>query len=197
MSLTLHAPKSNVNAGAKVELIARFLDIPLEFNRIPMKDTKTPEHLKRHPLGKIPVLETPEGCIFESHAIIRYLARKAGRMYGNNPGETAQIDQWLEFSHTQIYPYLRVIIMALFGYAPSNKDSYADAKKNLLTVLQACENRLKDNEFLGGKELSVADVVIAANLRYIFSLVYDEKARSTLPGVTKWFVSVMEHKVCL
>lgn len=96
-------------------------------------------------------METPEGCIFESHAIIRYLARKAGKMYGSNPGETAQIDQWLEFSHTQIYPYLMAIIRALFGYGPSDKDSYAEAKKNLLIVLQALEKRLKDNEFLGGK----------------------------------------------
>eukprot|EP00178_Gracilaria_changii_P012592 TRINITY_DN3563_c0_g1_i1.p1 TRINITY_DN3563_c0_g1~~TRINITY_DN3563_c0_g1_i1.p1 ORF type:complete len:160 (-),score=22.21 TRINITY_DN3563_c0_g1_i1:659-1138(-) len=159
-----------------------------------MAETKTPEHLKRHPLGKIPVLETPEGCIFESHAIIRYLARKAGKLYGNTAGETAQIDQWLEFSHTQLYPYLRTIVMAVFGYTgygPSNKDTYADAKKNIIAILNVLENRLKDNEFLGGKELSVADIVMASNLRYTFTLIFDEAVRATIPAVTKWFVSVM------
>ena len=64
MSLTLYAPKSHVNAGAKVELAARFLEIPLEFNRIPRTEWKSPEYLKKHPLGKIPTLETPEGCIY-------------------------------------------------------------------------------------------------------------------------------------
>lgn len=109
MSLVLYSPRINVTHGTKVEVVAKFLGINLEFNRIPPTEWKTPEHLKRHPLGKVPVLETPEGCIYESLSIIRYLARKAGKLYGTSAAETAQIDQWLEFSNTQLQPYLAAI----------------------------------------------------------------------------------------
>jgi elongation factor 1-gamma len=70
-------------------------------------------------LGKVPVLETPEGYLYESLAIVRYLARKAGKMYGSTPGETALIDQWLEFNNTQIQPHITATMYVLFGYFPS------------------------------------------------------------------------------
>ena len=119
MSLVLYSPRINVTHGTKVEVVAKFLGINLEFNRIPPTEWETPEHLKRHPLGKVPVLETPEGCIYESLSIIRYLARKAGKLYGSTAAETAQIDQWLEFSNTQLQPYLAAINYPIFGFAQS------------------------------------------------------------------------------
>ena len=85
MNLTLYSPKSHVNNGTKVDVVAKFLEIPLDYVRIPFTEWKSPEYLQKHPLGKIPLLETPEGCIYESMTIVRYLARKAGKMYGNNP----------------------------------------------------------------------------------------------------------------
>lgn len=85
MSLKLYSPQRYACAGAKIELFFRFLDLDVEFNRIPDNQWKSPEYLTKHPLGKIPTLETPEGCIYESAAILRYLARKVGKFYGNTP----------------------------------------------------------------------------------------------------------------
>lgn len=53
------------------------------------EDTKKPEHLARHPLGKVPALETADGPLFESNAILRYLARlnRAAGLYGSNAYE--------------------------------------------------------------------------------------------------------------
>ena len=59
MSLVLYSPKSHLTHGTKVEVVAKFLGIDLELNRIPYAEWKSAEHLKRHPLGKVPVLETP------------------------------------------------------------------------------------------------------------------------------------------
>lgn len=191
----MHSPRSNVTHGTKVEVVAKFLGIDLELNRIPPTEWKGAEHLKRHPLGKVPVLETPEGCIFESLSIIRFLARKAGKLYGGNAAETAQIDQWLEFTNTQLQPYLSAINYTVFGYFPSPQDKYEEAKKSLQEVLKVLDCHLEKNEFLGSKSLSVADIVVAVQLRYLFCLVLDEAARSGLPHLTKWFVKIMEHDV--
>ena len=81
MSYKLYAPQHQLSPGIKSELLAKFIDIPIEFERIPFDKLKTPEFLAKHPLGKVPTLETPEGCIYESNAILRFLARKAGKFY--------------------------------------------------------------------------------------------------------------------
>ena len=197
MSLTLYAPKSHVNAGARVELVAKFLEVPLEFNRIPRAEWKSAEYMKKHPMGKIPTLETPEGCIFESMSIIRYLARKSGKMYGSNAAQTAQIDQWLEWTNTQLYSCLGVVLICVFGYMPFTKEQYTEGRKNLVELLKGVDAHLSDKEFLAINQLTVADVVIASLLRYIFTLVLDEAARAELPNLTKWFVKTMEHPINL
>ena len=195
MSLTLYAPKSHVNAAMKVELVARFLEVPLEFTRIPFSELKTPDYLKKNPLGKIPTLETPEGCIFESMAIVRYLARRAGKMYGTTAAETAQVDQWFEFFNTQLYSCLMPIVIATFGYRPVTKEQYDEARKSLLEMLKGMDAHLKNNQFLATKDFTLADVVIAAGLRYVFCLCLDESSRSQIPNVTNWFVKTMEHPI--
>lgn len=197
MSLILYAPKSHVNNGTKVDVVAKFLGIPLEYNRIPLSEWKSPEYLKKNPLGKVPTLETPEGCIYESLSIVRYLARKAGKMYGNNPFETAAIDQWLEFINTQLWAVQRPVQITLFGYAflvPS-KEQYLQARKELLEVLKIFDQGLKNKDFLATKEMSVVDVVLAVHLRYFFCLLLEEKLRAPLPNLTNWFVKMMAHPI--
>jgi len=55
---------------------------------------------------------------------------------------------------------------------------------------------LAKNQFLGAKELSVSDIVIAVQLRYPFTLLFDEATRSAVPHLTKWFTSIMELETC-
>lgn len=127
--MKLYNPINPVSAGSKVEVLLRFFNFDVEFVRIPFADWKSPEYLKKHPWGKVPTLETPEGCIFESNSILRYIARKAGKMYGSNAAETASIDQWLEFITTQVGPNLARVHYAILGYFPSTKDQYDAARK--------------------------------------------------------------------
>jgi glutathione S-transferase len=129
MSFKLYNAANPISAGAKVEVLLRFFDFNVEFVRIPLAEWKSPEYLKKHPWGKIPTLETPEGCIFESHSIMRYFARKAGKMYGTNPAETASVDQWLEFINTQVNPNLARVHYAILGYFPVTKEQYDAARK--------------------------------------------------------------------
>ena len=98
-------------------MLAKILKIEIECVRIPATEWKSADYLKKNPLGKVPTLETPKGCIFESLAIMRYLARQAGKMYGSSAAETASIDQWLEFLNTQIMPCYYKIAHAVFGYS--------------------------------------------------------------------------------
>ena len=124
-------------------------------------------------MGKIPTLETPEGCIYESNAILRYLARKAGKFYGNTPAETAAIDQWLEFYNTQLSASHGRTIYGTLGYAKVTKEAYEAGKKEYIDVLKIVEAQLKKTAFLGGNELSIADFALFPSVRFSLRLWID------------------------
>ncbi|XP_024170796.1 elongation factor 1-gamma isoform X1 [Rosa chinensis] len=65
---------------------------------------KTPEFLKMNPIGKVPVLETPDGPVFESNAIARYVTHlKADNpLYGSSLIEYALVEQWIDFATLEI-----------------------------------------------------------------------------------------------
>lgn len=121
MSYKLYNPVNIISAGSKVEVLLRFFEFNVEFERIPGTEWKSEAYLKKNPFGKVPTLETPEGSIFESHSIMRYFARKANKMYGSTAAETASIDQWLEFINTQVNPSLARVHYAILGYFPVTK----------------------------------------------------------------------------
>ena len=195
MAHVLYTPQNYAVAGAKVELLLRFFpEIKVELNRLPFTEWKKEEYLKKNPQGKVPTLETPEGCIFESCAIMRYLARKGGKLYGNSPAETAIIDQWLEFHNTQVAPLNGNTIYAVFGYTSVTQANYDAAKKELLRALKTVDEHLKKHHFLGGKDLSIADICLIGGVRLYLRLLFDEKARAQIPKVVEWYHRVMEVK---
>eukprot|EP01092_Planopodium_desertum_P015583 TRINITY_DN8285_c0_g1_i3.p1 TRINITY_DN8285_c0_g1~~TRINITY_DN8285_c0_g1_i3.p1 ORF type:complete len:136 (-),score=41.80 TRINITY_DN8285_c0_g1_i3:145-552(-) len=65
------------------------------------KTNKTPEVLKSNPTGKVPYLVGPEGIVFESTAIARYISAKgkaADQLLGKTPIQQAHINQWIDFA---------------------------------------------------------------------------------------------------
>ena len=56
MSIKFYSPVSLASAGAKVEVLLRFVNFPVGFVRIPFDQWKSEEYLKKHPWGKVPTL---------------------------------------------------------------------------------------------------------------------------------------------
>jgi elongation factor 1-gamma len=189
MSLTLYAPLGNPRA-AKIEIVAEHLKVDLQFNRIDYSQIKNKEYLSKHPLGKVPLLDTPEGPIYESNAILRYLARKQNALYGSNSFEIAQVDQWLDFHNNEIDPLTFTLMAMIAGWQPANKDLYAEAKKGLKEAVKVLEGSLKGKKFLVGDSVTIADITIASVLSIPFRLLFDEKVRHGIPSVTEWYKNV-------
>lgn len=186
MSYKLYSPQNQITAGVKIEILAKFIDIPIEVDRISWDKLKTEDFLKKHPLGKVPTLETPEGCIYESGAILRFLARKAGKFYGNTPAETAAIDQWLEFYNTQLSANHPRVFYGTLGYYPVTKEAYEAGKKDYLEVLKVVEAQLNKTSYLAGNEISIADISLLPSIRLALRLWIDEKHRASIPKVVQW-----------
>ena len=75
--LTIHTFQFSV-PGLKVIYTANALGISYEINEVNLKlgEGQSPEHLKLHPAGKVPVITDGDFTLFESNAICRYLASK-------------------------------------------------------------------------------------------------------------------------
>ena len=102
--MKLHTYAGNVHALQSL-IVARYNGVEIELPPFEMgKDNKTKAFLAKSPMGKVPVLETPEGCICEAGAIARYVARirADSNMYGSSFFEAGLVDQWVEFAKNEL-----------------------------------------------------------------------------------------------
>ncbi len=141
------------------------LDEPYELTTMTREQSKTEEHLARHPLGRVPVLESDEGFVFESAAICLYLADlhpKAGLVPGLGTHERALVYQWTVFSPAEIEPPL--IEAAIYGQRDPERAALARARVD--AAAQAVAGALDGNEFLVGDRFTVADVLVGSALSW-------------------------------
>lgn len=134
-------------------------------------DQFKPEFLKISPNKRMPVIIDPEGpdgtpvSLFESGAILQYLARKTGRFYGSTVREQLSVDQWLMWQMGGLGPmagqahhFLKYApLMDPPNDLPYAKDRYRAEVARLYGVL---DRQLEDNAFVAGDFYSIADMAI-------------------------------------
>lgn len=161
--------------GVKVSIALEEMGIPYEAHRVTLADAdvKSPEFLSLNPNNKIPAIIDPNGPdgtpngLFESGAILIYLAEKSGKLLGNNAAERAQIIQWVMFQMGGLGPMLGQLGF-FYKFAGSEwedkrpMERYLNEGKRLLNVLNL---ELAGKEWIAGSEFSIADIAIAPWLR--------------------------------
>ena len=98
--------------GVKVSIMLEEIGLPYEVHLVDFNkdDQKTPEFLSLNPNGKIPAILDPDGPggkplpLFESGAILHYLAEKTGKLLPHDPARRWQTIQWLHFQMGGIGP---------------------------------------------------------------------------------------------
>jgi len=192
MSLTLYTYPNNYRA-LKSAIVAKYCDIdivvpsPEEF-KFP-DALNTPEFKKLNPVGKVPVLSTPDGPIFESNAILRYLARSApaSNLIGNSFYEQAQVDQWLDFTAFELEPPRNLWIYPLQGLMSIDPKASKKAKADLETNVKILNDHLESRTYMVGERVTIADIALASALVECFRRVFDPAARAKFAHVTRWF----------
>jgi glutathione S-transferase len=164
----------------------------LEFDELDVWGKKsTPEFLAKDPADLTPLLEEeglPKGALWESCAIMQYLANKHGldRFYPTDPGERAMVDSAMFYLIGTFYPLLaRATYPTLgFGQYPgevgtSDADDAAkakaakDAEAALAAPLEVYRSFfLADRPFIGGDHPSIADIRLAATLEFLRAVDY-------------------------
>ncbi|KAL5073289.1 hypothetical protein RYX36_012273 [Vicia faba] len=119
-NLILHAASANKNVF-KTLIAAEYVGVNVQLAPDFQMgvSNKTPQFLKLNPIGKVPVLETPDGAVFESNAIARYVARLGdNNLFGSSPIDLAHVDQWIDFASLEIDSNLSKLCIPRLGKAP-------------------------------------------------------------------------------
>ena len=155
----------------KVRMVANALGIEYQYIRISIKDgeNRTEEYLKKHPAGKVPVIDDDEFILFESDAIIRYLASKSkSALYPSEQKQQALINQWLDFASIHIGGAMgRVVfnrVFASFAGVPVDERSMKDGMKFLNRFLPVVDRQLAKTAYLAGEQFSLADIGLLATI---------------------------------
>lgn len=153
----------------KVRFVANELGLEYEYRRVNLmkEENKTEDYLKIHPAGKVPVIDEEGFKLFESNAIIKYLASKAGSsLYPEQAKEQAIVDQWIDFSSHHIGAAMnRVVfnrVFAPFLKMDIDERSLNDGLSFLDRFLPIVDNQLQANPYLAGNELTLADFTLLA-----------------------------------
>ncbi|KAG1713808.1 Disulfide-bond oxidoreductase YfcG [Nymphon striatum] len=155
--------------GVKVSIALEEMGLAYEPHLVTLSDAdvKSPEFLSLNPNNKIPAIIDPNGPdgpigLWESGAILIYLAEKSGKLLGSNSAEKSQIIKWLMFQMGGLGPMLGQMgfFVKFAGKEIEDsrpRDRYVTEAKRLLSVLEA---ELDGKEWIAG-EFSIADIAIA------------------------------------
>ncbi|CAN1835641.1 Elongation factor 1-gamma 2 [Linum perenne] len=194
--LVLHGGNTNKNvfkaliaaeySGVKVDLVENF-----EMG----VSNKTPEFLKMNPIGKIPVLETPDGPIFESNAIARYVTKlKADNpLYGSSLIEYAHIEQWIDFASLEVDVNVAKWLYPRLGFVPFLVPAEETAITALKRALDALNSYLATTTFLVGHSVTLADIILTCNLHMGFSWIMTKSFTSAFPHVERYFWTLVNQ----
>ena len=168
----------NTPNGVKASIMLEETGLPYEAHLIDITANETwgPEFLSLNPNGKIPAILDPDGpggkplALFESGAILIYLADKSGQFLSKDPAERYQTIQWVMFQMAAIGPMFGQVgfFHRFAGKAFEDKrprDRYVAESRRLLGVL---DQRLEGRDWVMGDEYTIADI---ATLGWVRNLI--------------------------
>jgi GST-like protein len=154
--------------GVKVSIMLEEIGLPYEPHTINIgkNESFTPEFLSLNPNGKIPAIIDPNGPggaplgLFESGAILQYLAEKTGKLLPADPVQRYQTIQWVHFQMSAIGPMFGQVgfFHKFAGKEIEDKrplERYVNESKRLLGVL---DTRLTGRTWIMGDDYSIADI---------------------------------------
>jgi glutathione S-transferase len=193
--ITLYtAPTPN---GYKASIALEELGLPYEtkFVNILAGEQRQPEFLAINPNGRIPAIvdrDNGDFAVFESGAILIYLAEKTGRLMPTDAKGRSQVIQWVMFQMAGVGPMqgqANVFYRYFEEKIPSVIARYQNETKRLYTIL---DKRLADREYLCG-DYSIADI---ANWPWVRSHAWAGITIDDLPNLLRWHEKLAERPAC-
>ena len=175
----------------RVELLLSMLGLPYETIDVDLAAgaQKAPAFLAKSPFGQVPVIEDGEQVVYDSNAILIYLATAydaEGRWLPRDPAGQAKVQQWLSLAAGQIaFGPAAARLVTIFG-APLDHDR---AKRISAALLDVLDRLLEGRSFALGQNPTIADV---AGYSYIAHAPEGGVSLDPYPAVRAWLARVTD-----
>ncbi|MDB4988847.1 MAG: hypothetical protein JWN04_4025 [Myxococcaceae bacterium] len=168
MKLYFHPMSGN---SRRVLLVAAQLNLPLEHVVVdlPQGEQKTAQHLTRNPNGRVPVLEDDGFLLWESRAIMQYLADKTPgqTLFPSDPRGRAEVSRWLFWCAAHMGPANTILVLENFvkpltGRGPADPVEVARGEALFAQLAPILDAHLADKPWVALDHLTLADFSLAA-----------------------------------
>jgi len=171
------APTPN---GVKISIALEEMGLAYEVHLVSLEkgEQHSPEFLSLNPNGKIPAILDPGGPnaaplgLFESGAILIYLAEKSGKFLPEDPARRYETVEWLMFQMGNIGPLFGQMAWFLHQGGKEIEDPRPRTRyvKETARLLRVLEQRLEGRKWVMGEEYTIADMAIAPWLRPVIRI---------------------------
>lgn len=173
----------------RVQMLCDELKIPYTNETVDLMNGAQylPEFQALNPNSKVPVIDDDGFVLWESQAIMRYLAdkHKASAWYPTEPKARAIVEQWLDWNQTRLGPEAgKIMFNTHFAGDKRNDQAIEDAKTWLAKILPVMDGVLGKQPFLCGAAITLADLAVATNIAYLEHCQYD---LGPYPAVRRWY----------
>jgi glutathione S-transferase len=154
-----------------------------------------PDFRAMNPHGRVPVLQDGDLSVWESHAILRYLAARysPGDFWPEDPAIRSRHDGWMDWSQTALQPAFLEGVFWGFYRTPEAQRNLPAIRRDLnrcAKYFQLLDKTLEGHPFLLGNELTLADIPAGTSLYRYFEL---DIERPPLPNVTAWYERLQQR----
>ncbi len=148
----------------------------------------TPEYKAMNPNGLVPLINDDGFILWESHVIVRYLARKhgLGALCPADAQAAADADRWMEWFSTTLWINLRPVFWNLVRTAPEKRDMplVESSLKLLTTNFQVVDAWLANHDYMAGKAFSMGDIPMGVSAFRWYNM---DITRPVLKNLDAWY----------
>ena len=155
----------------------------------------TPDYGTLNPNRLVPVLEDDGVVVWESNAIVRYLAARygSGGLWPADPARRAEADRWMDWKITSLQPDMTVVFWGLVRTPPEQRDTarIESAAERLGRTFAILDAHLAGRRFVAGDELTMGDIPVGAACYRYHALPI---RRPPLPDLESWYARLQERE---
>ena len=151
-----------------------------------------PGFAERNPNRLIPVIDDEGTVVWESNAIVRYLAARWGQgtLWDADPRTRSEADRWMDWQQTTLAPVLSPLFWGLIRTPAEQRDPAALAghARRLGELFGTLDRALADRAFVAGDRLTMGDIPVGCAFHRFGALPIE---RPALPNLARWYDRLM------
>lgn len=155
----------------------------------PFGGLDTEEFRAMNPNARVPVIDDDGAIVWESQAIVRYLAAKygAGSLWPEDPAARSLSDRWMDWTISDLQPAFIGGVFWGFYRTPEEQRNWPAIRQGIARsaiLFRLLDRHMADKSFIAGDTLTIGDITAGAQLYRYFELEID---RPSIPNVEAWY----------